>query len=118
MMLDSVGQSSGPQPLLSTSVSPAIANFGNKQRRPKMDSNKSSHKGAIGGSHHQHHHHQHQSESKLYVMASIEPKDPLEITLEEAYSKLKQLICPNEQQQKPDNFSFNELSNYSNRKNF
>jgi len=125
IMLDPAGQSMpGPQPLLSTPVQPPSSNnFNKQQRRPKMDhpgNSKSSshhHKGS-SGAHQSHHHPSHvqQTESKLYIMASIEPKDSLEITLEDSYSKLKYLISPSDQQQKPDNLSFNELSNYSNRK--
>lgn len=62
--------------------------------------------------HHSHHHHHANNDSKFYVMSSIEIKDPLENTLEDAYNKLKHLIMPNNQQ--PDNILFNELSNYSN----
>ena len=131
MILDSGGPSSGPQPLLSTSVQPisnSFQNNNNKLRRPKMDSNSSStnklshNKSGPNNhsSHHSHHHpstHHQAADSKLYIMASIELKDSLEITLEDAYNKLKYLVCPSEQlQQKPDSLSFNELSSYSNRK--
>lgn len=122
MMHDQNGSSSGgPQPLLSTTVQPPSNNSynSNKQRRNKMDSNTSKppHKSGSGNhqGHHQSHHHQHQIESKLYAMSSIEMKDPLEVTLEDSYTKLKHLVCPNEQQQKPDSVTFNELSNFSNR---
>ena len=125
-MLDT-GSSSGPQPLLSTSVQPPsnfTTNNANKQRRPKMESsnpNKPSHNSNKsgshqGGGHHQPHHHQlHQTDSKLYTMSNIELKDPLEITLEEAFIKLKGMVCPSDLQQKPDSILFNEMSNYSNR---
>lgn len=127
IMLDPAGQSmsGGPQPLLSTPIQPPNSNSFNKtQRRPKMDNQSSNpkssshhHKGS-SGSHQSHHHPSHlqQSESKFYTMASIELKDSLEITLEDSYNKLKYLISPSDQQQKPDSMSFNELSNYSNRK--
>ena len=121
MMHDNSG--SGPQPLLSNSIQPPSnynTNNNKNQRRPnKMDNssnpninaNKSTHK-----VHHQPHHHQNQqTDSKLYIMTNIELKDSLEVTLEEAYNKLKYMICPNDLQQKPDSISFNDLSNYSNR---
>ncbi len=127
-MLDT-NSPSGPQPLLSTSVQLSSNLTTNKQRRPKMESsnsnkpshnisnnNKSSGGHQASGIHQSHHHQLHQTESKLYIMSSIELKDPLEITLEEAYIKLKSMVCPNDLQQKPDSISFNDLSNYSNRK--
>ena len=45
-------------------------------------------------------------------MSSIEVRDQLENTLEEAFNKLKHLIMPNTQQS--ESVSINELSNYSN----
>ena len=120
---------SGPQPLISSSSSSGSNNFANKQRRPKMDSSskpaqKQNSSGGSGHHHHHHHHHQpqqqqqqqqlqpQQAESKLYIMSTIELKDSLETTLEDAYNKLKHLISPNQQQS--DSSLFNELSNYSN----
>ena len=52
-----------------------------------------------------------QSDSKLYNLASIEPKDAIELSLEESYAKLQNLINPTQQS---DSSSFNELSQHAN----
>ena len=112
--------------LLTNNSSSAAAAFQTK-RKNKMESNSnnnkptslSSNKPSTQGSMNQQHHHSHhshhshhQNESKLYVMSSIELRDALENTLEEAFNKLKHLITPSTQQ--PESVSINELSNYSN----
>ncbi len=68
--------------------------------------------GGGGGTGH-HYYHQPQNESKFYALTSIEVKDQMEITLEEAFNKLQYLISPVQSNQ-PDNILFNELSQYSN----
>jgi hypothetical protein len=61
---------------------------------------------------HQHHQlHLPQSDSKLYNLISIEPKDSIEVSLEESYTKLQSLINPTQQS---DSSGFNELSQYAN----
>ena len=90
------------------------------KRKPKMhESNKPPgfsgvHKQAQSSQSQQHHHHHGPSgeDSKFYIMSSIEPKDPLEIQLEESFNKLKSLIFPSQSQAESN--IVNELCNYSN----
>ena len=67
--------------------------------------------GGTGSGHH--YYHQPQNESKLYILTSIEVKDQIEITMEECFAKLQNLISPTQSNQ-PDNALTNELQQYSN----
>lgn len=63
-----------------------------------------------GHHHHSHHHHLHvpQTESKLYVLTTIELKEPLEASLEESYNKLQPMISAH------SSAVVDELSQYAN----
>jgi integrator complex subunit 3 len=95
--------------------SPASSPFmsGNKMGGPNHQHAHSSHHQTSGGGTGHHYYHQPQNESKFYSLTSIEVKDPLEISLEEAFNKLQHLISPAQFNQ-ADSTLFNELSQYAN----
>lgn len=80
--------------------------------------------GSSSSSHHHHSHHSHfkdhqqmssmaamsSSESKFYSLSSIDSRDPLEQTLEDAYTKLQALIVASTE----TSASFNELVQFAN----
>lgn len=116
--------SSGDEMYSSTGVGLGNPNNGHNKKRARGESPSSSMMSSRINQpthHHHHHHHSHHgfnkdstslnstpAESKFYSFSTIDSRDPLEQTLEEAYTKLQNVIVTE------TSASFNELVQFAN----